>query len=196
MSRKCTKISFGKINHNIFLIFAGAIFHAVLTFIEDQTTNFAAQDKHPIVYTMIHSLGLCLNFILLIIIKFRNKSVKNTYIEKEKDKEKKNFHALLLEKDNDTKSFMINTSVNTYALPIKQTKKKEKYLLILLVSVIDYISYVLNSIFWIGIDNYINIWGITIGFMSIFSYKILQIKLFRHHYLFMYHYHHNIWFII
>ena len=69
MPRKCTKISLGKIDHKIFLILVGAIFQAVLTFIEDQTTNFAAQDKHPIVYTMIHSLGLCLNFILLIIIK-------------------------------------------------------------------------------------------------------------------------------
>ena len=93
MSQKYTKISFGKIARKMFLIFVGAIFHAVLTFIEDQTTNFAAQDKLPIVYTMIHSLGLCLNFILLIILKFRNKSAKKMHIEKEKEKEKekKNF---------------------------------------------------------------------------------------------------------
>ena len=91
MSKKCTKISFGKINRKIFLIFVGAIFHTILTFIEDKTTNFAAQDRHPIVYTMIYSLGLYLNFILLIILKFRNKSAKEMYIEKEKKKKKKIF---------------------------------------------------------------------------------------------------------
>ena len=182
MPRKCTKISLGKIDHKIFLILVGAIFQAVLTFIEDQTINFSGKNKHPIIYTIIYSLGLCLNFILLIILKFRNKSAKNIFIEIEKDKEKHSFHALLLDKDK-SKSLMINTSVNTYTMPIKHTKKKKKYLWILLVSVIDYIAYVFYSIFWIGIDNYINIWGIVIGFISIFSYKILQMKLFRHHYL-------------
>ena len=146
MPRKCTKISLGKIDHKIFLILVGAIFQAVLTFIEDQTINFSGKNKHPIIYTIIYSLGLCLNFILLIILKFRNKSAKNIFIEIEKDKEKHSFHALLLDKDK-SKSLMINTSVNTYTMPIKHTKKKKKYLWILLVSVIDYIAYVFYSIF-------------------------------------------------
>ena len=80
MSPKCTKISFGKINRYIFLILVGAIFRAFITFLEHESKNFAEENKHPIIYSMIYSLGLCLNFILLIIIKIRNKSEKEKYI--------------------------------------------------------------------------------------------------------------------
>ena len=57
---------------------------------------------------------------------------------------------------------------------IKQISKKEKYLWILMISIIDYISYVFFCIYWININNYINTWGFTITFMSLFSYKILK----------------------
>ena len=66
---------------------------------------------------------------------------------------------------------------------IKQITNKEKYFWILLISIIDYISYVFFCKFWVNYDNYLNTWAFTIGFMSIFSYKILQIKYYRHHYL-------------
>ena len=76
--------------------------------------------------------------------------------------------------------------MNTYdrrnTFPNKQ-KNIKKYSLILLVSIIDYIAYTFFCLFRINVDNYLNMWGITIGFLSIFSYKILQIKLYRHHYL-------------
>ena len=77
MSEKLSKISFGKINRYIILILIGAIFRAFLTFLESQSSNFAKQNKHPIVYSMTYSIGLCLNFILLIILKIRNKSEKD-----------------------------------------------------------------------------------------------------------------------
>ena len=76
MSRKCTKISFGKINRYIILILFGAIFRSLLTLLEQNSVNFENENKHPIVYSMIYSLGLCLNFILVLIIKFRKKSAK------------------------------------------------------------------------------------------------------------------------
>ena len=85
MSGRIPKISFGKINRYIILILIGAIFRGLLTFLENQSSNFAEQNKHPIVYSMTYSIGLCLNFILLIILKIRNKSAKKIYIEKEKD---------------------------------------------------------------------------------------------------------------
>ena len=85
MSRNCTKISFGKINRYIFLIFIEAIFRVFLSFLEGQSTNFDDENKLPIVYYLTYSIGLCLNFILLIILKIRNKSAKKIYIEKEKD---------------------------------------------------------------------------------------------------------------
>ena len=76
MSRKCTKISFGKINRYIILILFGAIFRSLLTLLEQNSVNFENENKHPIVYSMMYSLGLCLNFILVLIIKFRKKSAK------------------------------------------------------------------------------------------------------------------------
>ena len=76
MSRKCTKISFGKINRYIILILFGAIFRSLLTLMEQNSVNFKNENKHPIVYSMIYSLGLCLNFILVLIIKFRKKVQK------------------------------------------------------------------------------------------------------------------------
>ena len=175
MSPKCTKISFGKINRYIFLIFIGAIFRTFFSFLEGQSTNFDDENKHPIVFCLTYSIGLCLNFILVIILKIRNKSAKKLYIEKEIA------YLESLSSDSDTrKSVKANVFSN---LHIKPTCKKEKFLWILIVSIIDYISYVIYSISWISTDNYLNTWGITIGFISIFSYKILQIKLYKHHFL-------------
>ena len=169
MSRKCTKISFGKINRYIILILFGAIFRSLLTLLEQNSVNFENENKHPIVYSMIYSLGLCLNFILVLIIKFRKKSAKEV--------EKKSVVDNLLPLDKDNR---INAFAN---MNIKQITNKEKYLWILLISIIDYISYVFFCKFWVNYDNYLNTWAFTIGFMSIFSYKILQIKYYRHHYL-------------
>ena len=170
MSRKCTKISFGKINRYIILILFGAIFRSLLTLLEQNSVNFENENKHPIVYSMIYSLGLCLNFILVLIIKFRKKSAKE--VERKKSVVD---NLLPLDKDN-----CINAFAN---MNIKQITNKEKYLWILLISIIDYISYVFFCKFWVNYDNYLNTWAFTIGFMSIFSYKILQIKYYRHHYL-------------
>ena len=170
MSRKCTKISFGKINRYIILILFGAIFRSLLTLLEQNSVNFENENKHPIVYSMIYSLGLCLNFILVLIIKFRKKSAKEV-------ERKKNVVDNLLPLDKDNR---INAFAN---MNIKQITNKEKYLWILLISIIDYISYVFFCKFWVNYDNYLNTWAFTIGFMSIFSYKILQIKYYRHHYL-------------
>jgi len=170
MSRKCTKISFGKINRYIILILFGAIFRSLLTLLEQNSVNFENENKHPIVYSMMYSLGLCLNFILVLIIKFRKKSAKE--VERKKSVVD---NLLPLDKDN-----RINAFAN---MNIKQITNKEKYLWILLISIIDYISYVFFCKFWVNYDNYLNTWAFTIGFMSIFSYKILQIKYYRHHYL-------------
>ena len=107
MSRKCTKISFGKINRYIFLILVGAIFSAFITFLETQSTNFVKQNKHPIVYSLSFSLGLFLNFILLIIFKIRNKSEKE--LEKDKGEEKNTIKAVLID-EHFQKTFNINPS--------------------------------------------------------------------------------------
>ena len=180
MSPKCTKISFGKINRYSFLILVGAIFRAFLTGLEKLSKNFAEENKHPIVYSLTYSLGLFLNFISLIILKIRNESPKE--VEKRKEKEKTLINSALLVEDVQ-KTVNINNSFKIHNISINKITNKEKYLWILMISVINYIGYVFFCIFWVNIDNYFNTWGFTIGFMSIFSYKLLQIKLYKHHYL-------------
>ena len=180
MSRKCTKISFGKINRYIFLILVGAIFSAFITFLETQSTNFVKQNKHPIVYSLSFSLGLFLNFILLIIFKIRNKSEKE--LEKDKGEEKNTIKAVLID-EHSQKTFNINPSAKIHNIKINKLSNKEKYLWILMISIINYTAYIFFCIYWVRIDNYLNTWGFSIGFMSLFSYKLLQMKLYRHHYL-------------
>ena len=176
MSRKCTKITLGKTNRYIFLIIVGAILRACLTFLESKSYFFANENKHPIVYSITYSLGLCLAFILLIIYKTRNKSAKGKELEKENTI---NTSFITIKKD--TKSFSINKSSNGSTR--NQTSKKAQYFWILVISIIDYIAYVFFCIYWVTLENYLNTWAFTIVFMSIFSNKILNIKLYRHHYL-------------
>ena len=118
MSRKCTKITLGKTNRYIFLIIVGAILRACLTFLESKSYFFANENKHPIVYSITYSLGLCLAFILLIIYKTRNKSAKVKELEKENTI---NTSFITIKKD--TKSFpKINHQMDIHE--IKQIKKR------------------------------------------------------------------------
>ena len=65
----------------------------------------------------------------------------------------------------------------------KEISLKTKFLWILLVSIISFISSTLNAIFWINNDNYINIWSSYIIFLSLFSFLVLKNKLYKHHYI-------------
>ena len=103
--------------------------------------------------------------------------------EKDKIKDKNNIKALLITEEG-RQSFKIDTSINVNnTFRIKHISRKEKYLWILMISIVDYIAYTWFCICWVNIDNYFNTWGFTIGFMSLFSYKILRIKLYKHHYI-------------
>ena len=68
---------------------------------------------------------------------------------------------------------------------MKKTTFKTKILWILLISIVVFISTTLNAIFWINNDNYINIWGSYIIFISLFSYIFFKNKLYKHHYISM-----------
>ena len=159
MSKKC-KISLGKINRYISLIFLALLPYALLSFVEEESKFFNENNLHPIIYSIIYSLGLCLSFIFLIIYKIRNK----TRTEKNS--------SLLIEN--------INISIH---FGVKKISKKEKFLWILLVSVIDFLSNNIYNIYWINFNNYLNIWASTITFMSLFSFYLLNKKLYKHHYI-------------
>lgn len=166
MAKKFNAISLGKINKRIFIILLGGVVYTGLLFVEQESMIFEEeQNKHPIVYALMNSLSLCLSFILIIIYYYKNKrtnvQVKLSLLESQ-----------LAERE----------SINT-TKQIKPTSKAEKFLWILLVSVIDFFCLIFSSIFWVTSDSYLSTLQLNIIPMAIFSYFILKMKLFRHHYL-------------
>ena len=165
--KKCNLISFGKTNKFILLVFVGAILYFALTFTEGESKFFAEENFHPIIYNITYNLGLCLSFLLYIIYNIRNKGQTNTNTNK--------INLVLTE----GKESLINPTSHG----VKQITKKEKFLLILFVSIIDFIASIFESIFWINVDNYINTWTINMIFLTLFSHFILKMKLYKHHFL-------------
>mgnify|MGYP007101925936 FL=1 len=165
MSSKCTLITFGKTNRFLILILIGGILRTSLTFVESFSKFFSEQNLHPIIYTMTYSIGLSLSFIFFIIYKILSKSKKIRVNPLQTDQ------------------LISHTMTLPATIHIRQITIKEKFLWILLTSVIDFIAYSLFCIYWINFDNYVNTWAFTMIFMSLFSRWILKIKLYKHHYL-------------
>ena len=159
MSERCGLISFGTINKYYFLIPAGAISYIFLVLIEKESKFFSEGKKHPIIYILIYSLGLTLSFIFLIIYKIFNSRKRSK----------------------------VNIAIIEPKLIISNQKQivsnKEKMLWILLVSVIDYITMVFYTIFYVDSKEYLNYWLYNIVSLSLFSLLILKTKLHKHHYL-------------
>ena len=168
MSGKCTMISFGKTNRFLILILIGGILRTSLTFVESFSKFFSEQNLHPIIYTMTYSIGLSLSFIFFIIYKILSKSKKIKVNPLQTDQ--------LI-------NHTMTLPISSIAVHIRRITIKEKFLWILLTSIIDFIAYTLFCIYWINFDNYVNTWAFTMIFMSLFSRWILKIKLYKHHYL-------------
>ena len=169
MSCKYKFINCGKTNRYIFSILIGAVFYAAVIALENESDVFKDKNEnnpHPIVYTLIYTFSLCLSFIFLIIYKIRTK------------RQNKNNNSITIEQNLYTRKTM-----KTICHQVKIVTKKEKFLWILLVSVIDYLAFSFNSIFWITMDNYINNWSTNFLSISLFSYFILKTKLYKHHFL-------------
>ena len=159
MSSKCF-LSFGKINKYLLLIILALIFYACQTHIESESKFFGDDNKlHPVIYCINYSLGLCLSFILIIIYKVWNKN-----------------------KNQKNKAANAYNNLNNLS-QIKQVSRKEKYCLILLVSIIDFVAVGFSIIYYVDFDGYLNAWTSTIITMSLFSYCFLNKKLYKHHYL-------------
>ena len=152
--KKCNYISLGTTNKYILLIFLEAIVFLLIYIIEGQSKFFSEENLHPVIYNIYYALGSSLSFILFII-----------YYIKNKGKDKK-INYLLLEQNNKN-----------------EITWKQKFLWILLVSIIDFIGVMVDSIFWINAENYLNLWPFSVTFLSLFSYLILKSKLYKHHYI-------------
>ena len=158
MTTKCNKLSFGELNRYYLLIILGAISYGSMGLFENESKFFSGKLKYPIIYVLEYSLSLCLSFLFLIIYRIFNKRK----ISKDNNKQKK---------------------INSNSTLIKQITRKEKFLWILLVSIIDFINFTSYSINSIEIFKFFNTWALNIISLSLFSFLILKIKLYRHHYL-------------
>ena len=159
MSIKCNIISFGKINRYYLLILLGSIFYLFLVLIEIESKLFSEEEKHPIIYTLSYTFGLCLSFFVMIIYKILNRS-----------KREKN-------------DLFVNTIKINDQKKITQTTKKEQFFWLLFVTLIDFTTFITYAINWIEMRVYLNYWSVNIISFSFFSYFILKKKLYKHHYL-------------
>jgi cell division protein FtsL len=160
---KCKLLSFGTINKKFIIIIIQVFVNLGSNIIKRQSLFFQETNEHPIVFCVTNSLGLCLSFILLLIYKKRNKKKIRSDIEQN--------NLITLAAPNQQKVVSISII--------------EKFLLFSLVAGIDYLSMTIAALFWSGNVNYINDWPIIIIFMALFSYLILKVKLYKHHYLSM-----------
>ena len=161
---KCNLISFGHINLYILIILLGAVFNTAKYLITNKSKKLGVDDpnklekQHPVIITINYSMGLCLSFIFFIIYKIRNKRNKTTNI------------------------FLLDNIMNKSHIN-KEVTIKEKFLWILLASVIDFIANIIQSYNWLKRENYLCYWPSNILLMSLFSYLLLKMKLYKHHFL-------------
>ena len=126
--KKCSYISIGKTNKYIFLILIEALFCWLSGIIEKQSKFFGKEKLEPIIYNISFSLGYSLSFILFIIYNIRNKRKNNK------------MNQLFIRQNN-----------------INEISWKKKFLWILLLSIISFITLNLDIIFLTNADNYLNL---------------------------------------
>ena len=163
MSYDCKFISLGKVNKYILLVFSAALFQEGLLYLFSYINFGSNYEKiiawNYIILTLFYSLGLCLSFILFFIYKKCNKRKKNQTALPIFE----NIHSTSVEK---AKSF----------------SKLYKFLWILSISAIDIISIGLEYSLFGSIEMFFCPWSINILIMSLFSYFLLKIQLYKHHY--------------
>ncbi len=159
---KCKIISFGHINLYLLLIPFGALFQAAKDIITSDSTKFGEKDRenqHPIIITINYAFGLCLSFIFFITYKICSKRGKTANI-------------FLFEK------------IMYKPTPNKKINNKEKFLWILLGSIIDFIANIIYAYNWLDDEeDYLTYWSSNIIILCLFSFLLLKQKLYKHHYL-------------
>ena len=131
-----------------------------LTFIEDESIFYTEESSHPVEYFLTYPLGLCLSFFLMIFLSIYNKGKKS-----------------------DNATTIVSTLTIKSISSIKRTSRKEQFLWILLISIMDFLGSIIYILNFVYKRKYLNFWSINIIAFSLFSYLILKIKLFKHHYV-------------
>ena len=160
-------ISIGQLNINIiYPIVAGILKFIAKYIINNKSLNINLSD-HPLIMSIASSFGMSFSFILLIIYRKKNKMSEDTKIDipmqDNKDTRKNSFHFIYIYND--------QLDIINY----------DKYKYILLTSIMDFITTIINFKFCYDIQ--INMWIFDILFLSLFSYLIIQMKIYRHHYI-------------
>ena len=160
---KC--ISCGKFNKKLLFILIGGFGKLLSSLILFLAKNDVKMNQHCFIIGINSGLGMMLAFIPDIILKQKSKK-RNKSILQEKE--------LLT---NDTYSESIKSQNNN-----KSTKKKRlKIIIILICSILDYIQKMLAFTYTKYFIN--NPWLFDIIFLTLFSYKILGLKLYSHQYI-------------
>ena len=160
----CELIKFGDINKNIIYVVIGGVgkIFAELTYKMDDSINNNIK-SHPFIIGIASAMGMCLSIFPLIFLKIKTKRTRKTIYEENRT------------------SLIINEEENAK----KEEKKKRqliiKYLLILAVAFLDFAQKILSFLFVGDIDY--NFWIFDMLFLSVFSYIILNSKLYIHQYI-------------
>ena len=150
---KCC-ISIGTIDKNILFLIIGGIFKCLTNILLIKTDYVV----HSLIICIGSSFGMSLSFILLIIYKLRTKKkVKQNIQEQSKNQ--------------------LELIYNNQYKEISQ----DKYKYILLTSVLDFLLTI--TLLEFCKDVKINSWIFDIFFLCLFSYLILKIKIYKHHYI-------------
>ena len=151
--KKCNLINCGKINKYAFLILIEVGLYFALIYTLNESIYYY-YDLKPVFYYISSSFGSSLSFILFIIYTIRNKR-----------------------KNNITNEQFIKTD------DMDKISCTKKILWILLVSIIAFISIILDCITWSFRESNKNIWAFYFLFLSTFSICLLKYKLYKHHYI-------------
>ena len=153
-------ISFGQINIQFLIPILGGLIRLISRLILNTNSKYEILEKNPFLFSIYTAIGMILAFIPYLIIKYRSKK------------------SIIYSNNLSTKS-KLNLEL-VYNDIFKQTRFN-KYKLIVLASILDFIETLIVTIFSMNCSY--NLWIFDILFISIFSYYLLKTKLYKHQYL-------------
>ena len=159
MSKRCNLIGFGEINKYYLLIIVEVIIDISFIYIAKEAKTYTNGTSNLIIDHIIYSIGLCLSFFLILFYRIYNR--------------RKNFNYEII----NIKKQVVGSPQN------EQTTKLEKFLWILLISFIDFAMTIYSCFNFLDGIVYLNVFSFEMVFYSLFSYLILKIKLYKHHYV-------------
>ena len=160
-------ISIGQLDINIiYPIISGLLKFTAKFLLNKESLNIELSD-HPLIMSIASSFGMCFSFFLLIIYRNRNKISE---IRKIDNSTKDN-------KDTVKKTSQLEYIYNDQLEEINYDKHKY----ILLTSIMDFILTIINYKYCYKIQ--VNMWIFDILFLCLFSFLIIKMKIYRHHYI-------------